>query len=48
LLSDLGELVEQTVAPPDADGLRGLVGRLARHRQSAERSAAVQAAGLRE
>ena len=33
LLSDRGELVEQTAAPPDADGLRGLVGRMARHRQ---------------
>src|SRR5687767_2071404 len=33
LLSDHGELVEQAAAPPDADGLRGLVGRVARHRQ---------------
>jgi hypothetical protein len=33
LLSDHGELVEQTAAPPDADGLRGLAGRLAGYRQ---------------
>jgi hypothetical protein len=33
LLSDRGELVERTVAPPDIEALRGLVGRLARHRQ---------------
>jgi transposase len=33
LLSDRGELVGQTAAPPDVDGLRGLVGRVARHRQ---------------
>jgi hypothetical protein len=33
LMSAGGELVEQTAAPPDADGLRGLAGRLARYRQ---------------
>jgi transposase len=33
LLSDRGELVAETAAPPDADGLRGLVGRVARYRQ---------------
>ncbi len=33
MLSERGELVEQTAAPPDADGLRGLVGRLGRHRE---------------
>src|SRR4051812_28221585 len=33
LLSDHAELVEQTVAPPDADGLRGLVARVARYRR---------------
>jgi transposase len=33
LLSDHAEVVEQTAAPPDADGLRGLVGRAARYRQ---------------
>jgi transposase len=33
LLSDHAELVEQTAAPPDADGLRGLVARVARYRQ---------------
>ena len=29
LLSERGELVEQLVTPPDADGLRGLVRRVA-------------------
>jgi transposase len=33
LLSDHAELLEQTAAPPDADGLRGLVARVARYRQ---------------
>jgi transposase len=33
LLSDHAEVIEQTAAPPDADGLRGLVARVARHRQ---------------
>jgi transposase len=33
LLSDHAEVVELTAAPPDADGLRGLVGRVARYRQ---------------
>jgi transposase len=33
LLSDHAEVLEQTAAPPDADGLRGLVGRAARYRQ---------------
>ena len=33
LLSDDGELVAETVAPADADGLRGLAERVARHRQ---------------
>ena len=33
LLSEHGELVEQTAAAPDRDGLRGLVGVVARHRQ---------------
>ena len=33
LLSDRGRLVAQTAAPADADGLRGLVQRVARHRQ---------------
>jgi transposase len=33
LLSDHAEVVEQTAAPPDADGLRGLVARVARYRQ---------------
>jgi transposase len=33
LLSDHGELVAETAAPPDADGLRGLVGRVGRYRQ---------------
>ena len=31
-LSDQGELVAEIAAPPDADGLRGLVGRVARYR----------------
>jgi hypothetical protein len=30
---DHAEVVEQTAAPPDADGLRGLVARVARYRQ---------------
>jgi hypothetical protein len=29
LLAEDGELVAETAAPPDADGLRGLAGRLA-------------------
>jgi transposase len=33
LLSDRGELVAETAAPPDADGLRGLADRVGRHRQ---------------
>jgi transposase len=33
LLSDHGELVEQTAAPPDTDGLSGLADRVARYRQ---------------
>ena len=33
LLAEHGELVEQTAAPPDADGLRGLARRVARYRQ---------------
>ena len=33
LLSDGGELVAETAVPPDADGLRGLVRRVARCRQ---------------
>jgi transposase len=33
LLSDHAEVVEQAAAPPDADGLRSLVGRVARYRQ---------------
>jgi hypothetical protein len=33
VLSDDGELVEELAAPPDAEGLRYLVGKLARHRQ---------------
>jgi transposase len=33
LLSRDGEVVAETAAPPDADGLRGLIGRLARYRQ---------------
>ena len=33
LLSDHVELVEQTAAPPDTDGLRGLAVRVARYRQ---------------
>jgi hypothetical protein len=31
LVSDEGELVEQRVAPADADGLGGLAGRIAGH-----------------
>jgi transposase len=34
VLSDEGELVEELAAPPDAEGLRYLVGKLARHGQS--------------
>ena len=34
VLSDDGELVEELAAPPDAEGLRYLVGKLARHRES--------------
>jgi hypothetical protein len=33
LLSDRGEVVEQTAAPPDADGLRGLVAWVGRRGQ---------------
>ena len=33
LFSDDGELVAQTAAPPDIDGLRGLADRVARYRQ---------------
>jgi transposase len=33
LLDEAGETIERGVAPPDADGLRGLGERLARHRQ---------------
>jgi transposase len=33
LLSDQGELVAETAAPPDADGLRGLADRVARYRR---------------
>jgi hypothetical protein len=33
LLSDRGELVARTAAPADADGLRGLVDRVAGHRE---------------
>jgi transposase len=33
LLSDHGEVVAQTAAPADADGLRGLADRVARHHQ---------------
>jgi transposase len=33
LLSDQAEVIEQTAVPPDADGLRGLVGRVGRYRQ---------------
>jgi transposase len=33
LLSDQGELVAETAASPDADGLRGLADRVARYRQ---------------
>jgi transposase len=33
LLSDHGELVAQTAAPSDVDGLRGLADRVARFRQ---------------
>ena len=33
LLSADAEVLEQTAAPPDADGLRGLVARVARYRQ---------------
>ena len=33
LLSDRGELVAETAAPPDADGLRGLADRVAGYRQ---------------
>jgi hypothetical protein len=33
LLSEHGELVAQTAAPPDADGLRGLADRVGRYRQ---------------
>jgi transposase len=33
VFSDHGELVAETAAPPDADGLRGLAGRVARHRR---------------
>ena len=33
LLDEAGETVEVGAAPPDADGLRGLAARLARHRQ---------------
>jgi transposase len=33
LLSDQGELLVETAVPPDADGLRGLVGRVARQRE---------------
>src|SRR3954454_20710816 len=33
LLSDRGELVAETAAPADVDGLRGLVERVAGHRQ---------------
>jgi hypothetical protein len=32
LLDERGELVAETAAPPDADGLRGLAVRLAGHR----------------
>ncbi len=31
LVDDVGEVVEHTAAPPDADGLRGLAGRVARY-----------------
>ena len=31
LVDDAGEVVEHTAAPPDADGLRGLAGRLRGH-----------------
>ncbi len=34
VLSDDGELVEELAAPPDAEGLRYLVSKLARHRES--------------
>jgi len=33
LLDEAGETVEVGAAPPDADGLRGLAGRVSRHRQ---------------
>jgi predicted NBD/HSP70 family sugar kinase len=33
VLSDDGELVEEAAAPPDPEGLRYLVSRLARHRR---------------
>jgi transposase len=33
LLSEHGELVAQTAAPPDGDGLRGLADRVGRYRQ---------------
>jgi hypothetical protein len=32
LLSDHGEVVAETAAPPDAGGLRGLADRVARYR----------------
>jgi transposase len=31
LISELGELVDELIAPPDADGLRYLTGKVARH-----------------
>jgi hypothetical protein len=31
VISDPGELVEEFAAPPDSDGLRYLVGKVARH-----------------
>ena len=33
LLSEHAEIVEEFASPPDADGLRGLARRVARHRQ---------------
>jgi hypothetical protein len=38
LLSEHGELVDEFSAPPDADGLHGLVGHVGRHAEPCEGS----------
>ena len=38
VLYDEGELVEELAAPPDAEGLRYLVGKVARHRDQVVRA----------